>query len=378
MLRKAGVGLYRGSQEISFYNLYGTDINNRGPIPFSFSWPGPAQITQTYEVPSQLSYASALNTSNARFNVAAGSYSAFAPRANHQVWNFASGATISGFNCSHSPIYNHIEVTGGVFEAASSNFIILDDLLFKNAIINSTTNANSLGISAFAENPTRFVQRNAFIHCTFEAYATGLITTAKSPTYPTGHHDIIFAACYVKGGKYDAPSPSEAGLRLMGIDRAIVVDCRLASGTTTLSPSTYKNTLRSHYGCTDYWARNNLSEYGDGVFINSTGGSGDDMPMGHHYIYDFQHYKGADNSNVAGANIFRDYDAAYWINGSLTVVGSRAYDHRQTNESGANSRFFLNQVAGDNVSDNLEFPYQDPPTLSSWLAADGLPPGANQ
>lgn len=356
------------------YNLYGTDAQSRGLIPFPVSWPAAPVTTSTYSVPGQISASEAMSIANAEFNVSAGSHGAFAPRANNQRWNLADDATFSGFNCSHDPIYSSIEVNGGRFVGSSGNYIILNNLLMRNCVIQSTSGGNSIGIGAFGANPTRFVQRNAFVHCTIDAYATGLITPGKSPGDDAGHNDIIFAASIIRGGQFGAPLPSEAGLRLMGINRAVIVDCRLASG---FAPSTYKNTLRSHYGCVDYWARNNLSEYGDGIFIRASGGTGTPMQMGNHWIYDFQHYKGSDNPNSAGANIYRDYDAAYWTNGSLTVAGCRAYDHRQTNPSGESSRYFLNAVAGDAISDNLEFPYQNPPAIGVWLAADGQPPGAD-
>jgi len=33
--------------------------------------------------------------------------------------------------------------------------------------------------------------------------------------------------------------------------------------------------------------------------------------------------------------------------------------------------------AGDTSINNIEYPYQAPPALNAWLAADGLPPGAD-
>jgi len=101
--------------------------------------------------------------------------------------------------------------------------------------------------------------------------------------------------------------------------------------------------------------------------------------MGDHWVYDhLNYYSGPGGVNVG--NAMRNNATSTTWPGALVVVDNTAYRVVQTNPLGVldnPGRWRWNLKAGDVSNNNIEFPYQAPPALNTWLAADGLPPGAD-
>lgn len=349
------------------YDLYATDANSRGTIPFTVTWPTAPQGTLTdLAVTDGSTLATALATPNARITVAAGSYGTLALAQDDQHWILDNGATFSGMSATGRPV--RILIEGGNIHAGSGNItLIVDDLLFRN--VNITVNTLALG------SGTEQCNRYALIRSTVYAERYTHFTPGATAVPNKGSHHIL-AGNVLSGGMLEGSSGIEATVRTQGINNTVIVDNWVRCG---FDGEDVKHTLRSHYGQDNWWARNNLIVYGDGMLIAATGGTGDEQVMGRHYVYDNIHYVPSNNPQSNTAHIFRTSTdmPTYWPDdsGAVSMQGNRAYDYRASGAT--SSRFFLNTQAWDSNSDNIEDEYEAPPAMSSWLVAGGVQPGAD-
>lgn len=372
------------------YDLYATDSQSRGTIPFAVNFPAPPQTSQNLTVTDQSSFNTALSTSGAHITVAAGSYGALnITGVTDQYWDIDNGATFSsfsGFNASR------IHISGGVVDQQGSTSLTgITDWTIHNMNMSLDDDGNSLSGGSgrgglTIGNPIVSggeAVRVMMIHCTVRAFKTAVLVSAdtEAANYNT---DLIFVANYIQGGQFyngtSAANISEAGLRIMGTHRTVVVDNRLRSGTPG---SSFKNGLRSHYGNDNYWARNNIIDYGDGIQCIPRANSQPIVPanyMGDHWYYDNTHYVNVDNPNSQTTHFFRDSGQTNTTTfpGAIIADGNNAYDYRQASTSGVDfARWFTPVQVQDSFSNNVEYPYQSPPTQAAQIAADGLAVGAD-
>jgi len=222
--------------------------------------------------------------------------------------------------------------------------------------------------------------RVAFIHNTVVAQNVAFFTPgATASDVGAFGSDMIIAANYLQGGMDPALSGREPALRVMSNHRTIIVDNRARTG---FDGQGTKHTYRSHYGNQDYYMRRNMNEYGDGIYFQPRANADPILPsnyMGDHWVYDhLSYYNGPGGVNIGNAQR-NDASDTTWP-GRLVVVDNTAYRAVQTDSLGVldnPGRWRWSIKAGDVSTNNIEFPYQAPPAFNAWLAADGLPPGAD-
>lgn len=346
-----------------YYNLYTTDTNSRGLVPFTVTWPTPpAGTLAELSVTDSGTLATALATPNARITVAAGSYGVLALTRNDQHWILHDDATFSGLTTASRR--SRIVIEGGSFTSSSSFTILADDLWLDN--VNFTaTDSLAFGIGAFGGNPAQTCNRVAIVHCTSYSGRIGLYFAPGLPG--NRHQDIILAGNYVSGGMTVGNSGVEPAFRIQGAERVILVDNRARCG---IDGQGIKHTYRSHFGNQDFYMRRNMTEYGDGIYFrprsDAVSGGVDDY-MGDHWVYDYLFYS---NSPAVPAYATRtDASSTTWP-GVLVAVGGRAYQS-------TTNRWYWNSKTGDTVSDNTSSAYTAPPAMGAWLTARGIQPGAD-
>lgn len=363
LLSYSGVGLY---------DIYATDTQSRGFLPFALNWPAaPTSLTTTVNVTagSAASLTAALAVNNATINVPAGTYSgSFTVAGSDQYIALDDAAILTGaFTVNHTGVNARVVWDGGRINAPASNVAINNarDFVMRNVNVNVNDFTVSVG--------TQAARRCAFIHNTIYSQRTGFFTPGASAFQDA--QDIVIAGNYISGGMTVGNSGVESAIRIQSADRVVIVDNRLRCG---FDGQSVKHTIRSHYGTGNYWCRNNLTEYGDHIYIkpiaNTTVDDGT-YAMGDHWFYDLVFYNDIGADSIA--NAFRDDVKAISYPGVLRVDHCRAYRGLQTDPAGVNIRWRWSAQGGDSVSDCLEFPYQTPPALSAWLVAGGNQPGAD-
>jgi hypothetical protein len=360
------------SEQVGDYDLYATDTNGVGTIPFAVNWPAePASVSTTVDVTAgnASSLSNALLVNNATINVPAGTYSgSFTVTGSDQIILLDDEAVIAGgLTVNHTGSAARVRWEGGVIDSIVSNVAVNNarDFLMRN--VNANVREVNCGVG------TQSARRCAFIHNTIYAQRTGFFTPGASAFQRL--QDIILAGNYISGGMTVGNSGVESAIRIQSTDRTIIVDNRLRCG---FDGQSVKHTIRSHYGNADYFVRNALTEYGDHVYIkpiaNDTVDDGT-YAMGDHWFYDLFFYNTGGGPTIA--NAFRDDVKAISYPGRLTVNRGTAYRSIQTNPAGVNVRWTWNAQAGDSIANCLEYPYQAPPSLGSWLVAAGQRPGAD-
>jgi hypothetical protein len=348
--------------ESEIYDLYATDSNSRGTIPFTVTWPtAPTAPLTPLTVTDSGTLATALATANAQITVAAGSYGTLALAQNDQHWIIDNGATFTGLTTASRR--SRIIIEGGNFTTASAFTIVTDDLLLDNVNFTAGTSL-TFGITAFGGNPAVVCNRLAVIHCTSYAGRIGLFVVAGE--VGNRNQDVILAGNYVSGGMTEGNSGVEPAFRVQGTERAILVDNRARCG---FDGEGIKHTYRSHFGNQDFWMRRNLTEYGDGIYFeprtDASPITADDY-MGAHWCYDYECY-----TTSLTAYAFRgEVNATNWTE-PLVAVGGRGYTDDPHDD------WTWAAQAGDTVSDNTTAAYQAPPAIGSWLTARGIQPGAD-
>ena len=332
------------------YDLYGTDTQSRGTIPFAVNWPIAPTTTQTLNVPGGTSLSAALATPNATIYVAAGSYGTFAPSADHQEWILDDAAIFNGISVINR---NNISVTGGVInEYGGDNSLAVrsNDISYENVRISMP---NGTGI-------LDSYNRVSFVQCTLDASAYGLFHYRYTTNYS---YDLILAGNYISGVQTNTNA-----VRLMGTRRVILVDNRLVSYET-------RPTFRSHMGSGDVWLRRNMAANSGGILMTPEVNTFTPLEtfdyMGDHWIYDFEQY----TTSTSSAGLLRtsNYDpnpplSTSWP-GILVGAGNRQY-----HDAG---QFWWNAQPGDPIFDNQILAGRVAPALGSWLTTRGLPPGAD-
>ena len=358
----------------SIYDLYGTDTklgNIRGTIPFTVTWPtAPVTNSNVFIVDSsptgtEISLATALSTTGGgTFFVNAGNYATLALEQNDQHWILADEAVFTGLSTTNVP--TRIIVEGGRLHTSGTTFVTADDLLLRNIEMNFSSSGMNFGVSAFGGNPTTRCNRLALVHNTMVGFSACIGTTGGDAVVANAV-DFIIAANYLAGGMDPADSGGEYTMRIQGATRVVVVDNRARNG---VDGGTSKHTYRSHHGTQDYWARRNMTEYGDGIFYHSvagpTGPFTEDQ-MGDHWVYDYECYT-TNASQIALRRI--DSGEAGFFPGVLTTDGNAAFTDLSIG-------FAWNQKAGDSIGVETVSAHITPPLLSAWLTADGLQPGAD-
>lgn len=362
----SGTGAAAG-QEGAPYDLYGTDSNERGTIPFTVTWPTAPQGTLTeLTVNDASSLSTALGTANAQITVEAGSYGTLALAEDDQHWILADGAVFSGLSATGRPVRTIIE--GGEFSlGTSSTLLVVDDFLMDNV------NISAVGTFGFGSG-TLVTNRVAMIQTTVVADVYALFTPGQSANDAgqIGHH-LYVAGGRLHGGR--SPSGAEATARIMAMHEFIMVDTWLENGIDTEATN---RVLRSHYGNHNYWVRNVISPQGDGIYFQPRA-NGDPIEainrMGDHWVYDVALYFDSDDGGATGTHALRnDVNSTDWY-GELVAVNNTAYDFRGPSAEG--TRWSWNSQTGDTVDDNFELAHEAPPALSSWLTANGIQPGAD-
>ena len=353
--------------DTSIYDLYGTDTNARGTIPFTVTWPtAPTGTLTPLTVTNNTQLATALATPSAQITVAAGSYNALTLAEDDQDWIIDDGATFSGFGGTG---FARVRVTGGnVVTAGDVSPYGFTDLLMRNINIECQSLNIGLGSTMFS--------RAAMVHCTVYATRVGLITPGASASdVGVRGYDLILAANYVSGGMLASDPGVEPAFRIQSVERCILVDNRARCGFENGGGGVVdtKHTYRSHYGNQDYWGRRNMTEWGDGVYWQARANNDTVLAnnrMGRHWWYDFDMY-----TERLSAYAFRGAGggtvAADWLQ-PIVVDGNRGF----TNVT-ANDNWTWAGKSGDTIGTNTTAAYQAPPALGSWLAADGTAPGAD-
>ncbi len=332
------------------YDLYGTDTQSRGAIPFTVNWPNEPVTTQTLNVPGGTSLSAALATPNATIFVAAGSYGSFSPSADNQEWILDDAAVFNGISVVNR---NNISVTGGVINAfAMDNYLAAgsNDISYENVRISMP---NGTGI-------LDSYNRVAFIQCTLDASAFGLFHYRYTTNYS---YDLVLAGNYISSVQTNGNA-----VRLMGTRRVVLVDNRLVSHVT-------RPTFRSHMGSGDVWLRRNMAANSGGVLMTPEVNTGTPLQsfdyMGNHWIYDFEQY----TTNAGSAGFLRVSNYApnpplstSWP-GVLVGVGNRQYHDGGT--------FWWSAQPQNTFSDNQVLAGRAAPAMGSWLTARGVQPGAD-
>jgi hypothetical protein len=343
------------------YDLYGTDTENRGVIPFAVNWPEAPSTSTNLTVSNNTELATALATPNAEITVAAGSYNALNIAADDQEWIVDAGATFAGLAGNG---FDRVRVTGGnVVTAGDVNPYDFGSLTLRNVNIECDDFNIGLGLLLF--------DRCAVIHCTVFAQRTGLFVpgaTANDAGVWAG--DLIACANYVSGGMTVGNSGVESAFRIQSVLRTILVDNVARCG---FDGQGVKHTYRSHYGNQNFWMRRNLDEYGDGIYLQARANNDAVVAnnrMGNHYVFDSRihttnlsafAFRGAGGGSIA----------ADWT-GALVTDGNQGFTDDTVHDV-----WTWAAKAGDSIGTDSINAYQAPPALSAFLAADGLPPGAD-
>lgn len=341
------------------YDLYGTDTNSRGTIPFAVNWPSPPVTTTTLTVSNNTELATALATPGAEITVAAGSYNALNITSDDQNWIIDNGATFAGVTGND---FARVKISGGNFVTTGTLTLhSFTDLLMHNMNIEAVS--ISFGLE---EGFNGEFNRLALVHCTIYNERTGFYTA----TADILQSDLILAANYVSGGMTVGSSGVEPAVRVQEVTRVILVDNRARCG---FDGEGIKHTYRSHRGNQDFWMRRNLTEYGDGVYWQAVANSDPVEPqyrMGRHWCYDYTIH----TTNLSayalraagGGSIAVDWPEPIVVDGNVGYT-----------DMTANDDWLWQGQAGDSIGSNTTNAYTAPPALGSWLAADGLPPGAD-
>jgi hypothetical protein len=369
LLRVAGGGgvISVGADSEEIYDLYATDSNSRGTIPFAVNWPTAPTTSTNLNVTNNTNLATALATPNAVITVAAGSYNPLALESDDQHWILDDAAEFSGFTTTSNP--TRIKIEGGVV-TLGVNYLQMTDVLLDNVRL---IGGLVLG-HATANLPC---VRVSFVHCTWDPTTEFSIISRGNlgeGTVADPSTDIFVLGCYMdsQGGSGIGP------VRAQGIHRFLFIDNRVRAGTNGSVDS--GRCLRSHYGCSDYWVRRVLEEYGDGIYLRprGDGADGDETPddyMGDHWFYDYTIYNPSGNPNGGVYHAARFGSNATTFPGVLTVAGCAAYDYRGPQADDA--LWAWSAKAGDSVAPCPEYAYQAPPAMGSWLTARGIQPGAD-
>lgn len=341
-----------------FYDLYGTDANERGTIPFDVNWPNPPDTSSELTVNDASSFSTALGSANARITVEAGSYGPFIPTANDQNWIMDDAANFSGWSVSSR---SRLRVDGGIFTFTAGDFNLADastDVLLNNV---------RMDIAGSAAAPLTYnAVRVALVQTTLDSEGYGLFPTMFVGS--TKIQDLIVAGCYIIG-----LDGSRNALRIERTERAIVVDTRLRSAD-------HRPGLRSHRGTSDYWARRVLFEDCGGLLHTPTTGAawgGSVDYQGDHWIYDMEHYAPTGTQGwVYNLDIDTDITGGDGLDvahpGDINIAGNRSYDSDGLYGG-------LGNTIGGTIaaSDNTVGAGASAPALGSWLTANGIAPGAD-
>jgi hypothetical protein len=259
--------------------------------------------------------------------------------------------------------FARVKVTGGNFVTAGDvTTYSFSDLFLRNVNIECDD-------LIFGLTETTLFQRLALVHCTSYTTRTGFYT----PGEEAGNNrstDLILAANYVSGGMTVGNSGVEAAFRIQAVERTILVDNRARCG---FDGQGIKHTYRSHYGNQNYWMRRNLTEYGDGVYWQARANNNAVVAqnrMGLHWCFDHTIHT-TNLSAYAFRGVGAGSIAADWLE-PIVVDGNAGYT-----DMTANDNWTWQGQTGDTIGSNTTNAYTAPPALGAWLAADGLPPGAD-
>jgi hypothetical protein len=345
------------------YDLYGTDSGGRGAIFFAVNWPLQPTITTEGSVTNNTQLTEALNTPGLRASVAAGSYNALTLASDDQEWLCDDAAIFSGLGGNS---FSRIKVQGGnVVTSGDIQPYGFTDLMLRN--MNIQANSMQFGFG------TVMFDRGAMIHCTVYNQRTGFITPGLTAAQVGARgYDLILAANYISGGMDPADYGNEPAIRVQSVSRCIEVDNRTRCGVDIGSGGVLdtKHNFRWHHGCRDVWARRNLIEFGDGIYIEPRTDEEAVLAsqiMGAMRLYDF-----VIHTTRLSAYAFRDVVNSTNYPEPLIVDGNVGFT-----DVTANDNWIWNGQAGDTIGSNTTAAYTAPPALGSWLAADGLPPGAD-
>lgn len=331
------------------YDLYDTDVDSRGTIPFAVNWPTAPNVGETVlNVPGDTTLSAALATSGgATINVAAGSYGSLNIAQDDQHWILADAANFSGMNVSGE---SRIIIEGGAVTntGAFCNFRG-EDILVRN--VNFDITEMSMGIGA---NPRS--SRIAFVHNTISAadYTMYVDEGLRSTGGDLGSHsDFIMAANDMVGGT----GSTQSSCRIQAVARGIFVDNRTGNDDGWC--------WRFHHGDGPAWFRRNMVDNGS-LGMNLYPDSGQSAPdsadnFAEFYCYDNEFYLSSSGPYVQRA------DLSYW--GTLYAEDNDGY--------GGNGAWAFNSQEGDVISGNSNGGTTTPPALGSWLAAGGVQPGAD-
>lgn len=300
-------------------------------------------------------------------NVAAGTYGVLALAENDQHWVLDDAAEFSGMTFTGNP--TRVIVEGGVIDAGTSTDIqvLATDLLLKNVDMSCQN-----GIIGNSSND--LVTRFACVHCTITAQVYPWFCWNPAAAGAGYHTDIIMAGNLFYGGQ-DGGNPANI-LRIQSVQRFICVDNR---GRSNLDGDDADHSWRSHYGCSDYWLRRNLADHASGFFhMPDTDATPDSNEyLGDHWLYDNLHYYDGPDQVGKTCAIRLDVTATYYP-GDLIAEDNISYRSNQTNPAGVEDfQMTWNAQAGDTISGNIVYPYEEPPALNAWLAADSVQPGAD-
>jgi hypothetical protein len=342
------------------YDVYGTDAEDRGTIPFAVNWPAVPSTTSEGTVTNNTQLTEALNTPGIRATVVAGSYNALVLSQDNQHFECADDAIFAGLSGNG---FGGVRINGGqIITSGDVTPYGFTDLALTNVYVECDDFNFGLGTVLF--------ERLAVVHCTTYCTRTGFfVPGATANDAGIWAYDLILAANYVSGGMLPGSSGIEAAFRVQSVIRNVCVDNRARCG---FDGEGIKHTYRWHYGCDDVWSRRNMTEYGDGIYIKPRANEDAIVAnnyMGSMHIFDHEYY-----STSKSAYAFRDDVNSTNYPGALVADGNDGYFDPST---GSGPYWAFNGQSGDTIGTNTSNAYTAPPALGSWLAADGLPPGAD-
>lgn len=305
-----------------------------GTLPEEFDelqWPTAPTITDEVTVSNVSELTDALGQNNMRIIVEAGTYvTQLSIGGSDKELIFEEGAIIAPSGSTAFSINNaqRISIVGGDFEGGvyifgSSGDILLDDVNI------DTKRAASQWEDTVEIAPSSNGNRIAIINSSISAY--------RYAGFVSGVTDFILANTNLHA---DGP---ESTLRLMTVVRAVIVDNRLYNGM--------KHTFRAHDSSDLVFFARNQVEYTGFMFNNIE----PDPNVIRAWLYDNTFYHQTNSLMQTG-----NTEETLW----LTAVNNTAYTTSCADPEGCGETITAHGAWGP-VSNNLRFPYQEPPEWGS-------------
>ena len=239
---------------VDSYDLYASDQNDRGPIPFPVNWPQAPQTNSTIAVSSCSALASAVQTPNRKVEASGNCSGTSLRMAANDVWlELQDGASIgnvdigaAGTNTQRIRISSRTPRSGrmgGLTIGSNSTDIMINGM-------NMQSSSSSINMYDF----TRVALINSYV-----SYGGGYQVAAWQGSSGLDNTDLIIANTQVV-------SNDSSSFRLQKLNRAVIVD------TLGDTRNTGYATLRLEFDSRNVWVRN-FTGFGGGFTLDPQVGS---------------------------------------------------------------------------------------------------------